>query len=117
MHKKFPVSLYEKHEIEVRVHLNQHSLENTALRMENTALLVMCIAKFELLKVAKTNNLLTRNTLKQLKSTATLVQYEKIALGCGSHPIQHSASSHTVLVSRPHALVLFFHIVLVVVKK
>jgi len=44
----------------------QHSSENTALNMENTALVVTFIINFESLKVAK-NDLSTRNSLNQLK--------------------------------------------------
>jgi len=40
---------------------------NTVLRTENIALLAMCVTNFESLKVAKTNDLLTRNALNQLK--------------------------------------------------
>jgi len=42
-------------------------MENIALHMENTALLVTFVTNFESLKVSKTNNLSTRNVLNQLK--------------------------------------------------
>jgi len=41
---------------------------NAALHTENAALLVACVTNFELLKVAKTNDLSTRNALNQFKA-------------------------------------------------
>jgi len=53
----------------------QHSLENTELCVENTASLVTCVTNFELSKVAKMNNLLTRNALNQLKGREVLLPF------------------------------------------
>jgi len=71
----------------------QHSSKNAALCMENKALLVTCITNFELLKVAKTNKLSTRNAVKALPHSCNI---KKIALGFGSQA-QYSTWLHLML--------------------
>jgi len=61
----------------------KHSLENTALRMENAALLVTCVTNFESLKVAKKEQFVDQKCFKPVKALPHSCNMKKIALGCG----------------------------------